>query len=191
MHKWRHPNFWNLWPPPTPCQNWSYLLIPPLYWRGHIWTNPPPIAKSNQFVFYSEYFQDGTIEQWSSECWFKKAVRVRILAERCHIDKDEDGILASKYDVRIPLVPPPPHHIWSDFKLPPPSPLQQTSFVHAPKLWLSCCLNHICFAHFKKTIWDSKSISNTIPEEPERYHVPKIIYKRYWSACRLGILVQQ
>ena len=28
--------------------------------------------------------------------------------------------------------PPPPHHIWSDFRLPPPSPLEQTSFVHAP-----------------------------------------------------------
>ena len=30
--------------------------------------------------------------------------------------------------------PPPPHHILSDFRLLPPSPLEQTSFVHAPKV---------------------------------------------------------
>ena len=42
--------------------------------------------------------------------------------------------MGSKYDVRIRPPPPPPCHFWSDFELPPPSPLEQTSFVHAP-LW--------------------------------------------------------
>ena len=121
--------------PSLPCQNWSYFLIPPLYRRHHIWTQPPPlqncIVKSrNQYQFELRIFPG----------WDNKAVVQWMLVYksehfdtwRWHIYKDGDVFLVSKYDVRIPLHPPPPDHIWSDFKLPPPSPLEQTSFVHAP-----------------------------------------------------------
>ena len=44
--------------------------------------------------------------------------------------------------------PPPPHHIWSDFKLSPPSPLQQTSFVHAPLAYTFPNLRPSAHTHF-------------------------------------------
>ena len=74
MYKWSLLNFRDFWPPPSPCQNWSYFLIPPCIGDVISGLNPLPpstlhsqIKSRKQYQFELRIFpgwDNKAVEQW-------------------------------------------------------------------------------------------------------------------------------